>query len=94
VGKGKEARKRSGIMSGGKPVFKSVMYSLRARIRWGSDHRVASCPREETSFSSSSRSLARAGQVRMACRKVSGSVSQRGQVRFGSLSDQDGWAAR
>jgi len=65
-------------MSGGKPVFVSVMYPPRARIRLGSDQSVASCPREETSFSRRSRSLVRAGQVRMACWNVSGSVLQRG----------------
>jgi len=51
-------------MSGGKPVLMSVMYSPKARIRWGSDHRLASCSREETSFSKRSPSLDRAGQVR------------------------------
>jgi len=87
-------KKRSGIMSGGKPVLVVVMYSPRARVRWGSDHTLASWPREETSFSRRSRSLDRAGQERMACWNVSGSVSHRGQVRLGSSSDQDGWAAR
>jgi len=81
-------------MSGGKPVLVSEMYSPRARIRWGSDHKAASCPRVETSFSRRSRSLARVGQVRMAWWKVSGSVPQRGQVGFGLSSNQEGWAAR
>ena len=81
-------------MSGGKPVFVRVMYSPRVRSRWGSDHKMESRPREETSFSSTSRSLARAGQERMACWNVSGSISHRGQERLGSSSDQDGWAAR
>jgi len=81
-------------MSGGKPVFVLVMYSPRARISWGSDQRAASCPREETSFSRRSRSHVRAGQGRMACWKDSGLVPQRGQVRSGSSSDQEGWAAR
>jgi len=81
-------------MSGGKPVFVVVMYSPRARISWGSVHMSSSWPREETSFSRWSQSLARAGQVRMACWKVSGSVSQRGQVRLGSSSDHEGWAVR
>ena len=82
------------MMSGGKPVFVDVMYSPKARTRWGSDHRVESCPREETSFSMRSRSRVRAGQVRMACRNVSGSDPYRGQVRLGSSSDQEGWAVR
>ena len=81
-------------MSGGKPVFVFVMYSPRARIRWGLDPSVASRPREETSFTRRSRSLAWAGQVRIACRKFSGSVAQRGQVWSGSSSNQEGWAAR
>jgi len=81
-------------MSGGKPVFVSVMCSPRARIRWGSDHQVASCPREGTSFSRRSRNLVRAGQARMACWKVSGSISQRGHVGSGSSLNQDGGAAR
>ena len=74
-GDGEGAKKRSAIMSGGKPVFLFVMYSPRAHIRWGSVHRVASCPREETSFSRRSRSLVRVGQVRMARWNVSGPVS-------------------
>ena len=61
-------------MSGGKPVLVVVMYSPRARIRCGSDHRLESWPREETSFSRRSRSLDRAGQERTACRNVSGSI--------------------
>jgi len=81
-------------MSGGKPVLVSVIYSPRARTRWGSDHQGASCPREVTPFSRRSRTLARAGQVRMAWWKVSDSVPQRGQVGFGSSSNQEGWAAR
>jgi len=93
-GRGEGWRKYSGIMSGGKPVLVFVMYSLKARTRRGSDHRVASCPSEETCFSRRSRSLDRAGQVRIACWNVSGSVSQRGQVRLGSSSNQEGWAAR
>jgi len=80
-------------MSGGKPVFVSVMYSSKARTSWGSDHIAASCPREETSFSRRSQTRVRAGQLRMACWKDSGSVPQRGQVRSGSSSDHEGWAA-
>jgi len=87
-------KKCSGIMSGGKPVLVVVMYSPRARIRCGSDHRLESWPREETSFSRRSRSPDRAGQDRRACRNVLGSISHRGQVRLGSSSNQDGWAAR
>ena len=68
-------RKLSGIMSGGKPVLVVVMYSPRTRIRWGSDHKLASWPREQTSFSWRSRSLDRAGQESMACRNVSGAIS-------------------
>ena len=55
---------------------------------------MASCPREETSFSRRSWPLAWAGLVRMACWNVSGSVPQRGQVRFGSSWNPEGWAAR
>jgi len=83
-----------GSMSGGKPVFVSVMYSPRARMRVGSDHIDASCAREETSFSRRFRTRVRAGQVRTLCWKDSGPVSQRGQVGSGFSSDQEGWAAR
>jgi len=81
-------------MSGGKPVFVSVMYSPRACMRRGSDHIVASCAREETSFSRRSRARVRAGQVRMACWKDSGPVLHRGQVGSGFSSNHAGWAAR
>jgi len=81
-------------MFGGNPVFVSVMYSLRARMRRGLVHVVASCAREETSFSRRSRARWRAGQVRMACRKDSGPISHRGQVGSASTSDHEGWAAR
>jgi len=81
-------------MSGGKPLFVSVMYSPSARLRSGSDHIVVSCASEETSFSRSSRTRVRAGQVRLACWKDSGPVSHRGQVGSGSLSNHEGWAAR
>jgi len=78
----------------GKPVFVVVMYSPSARMRRGSDHVVASCAKEETAFSRRSRACWRAGQVRMACRKDSGPIPQRGQVGSGSSSDHEGWAAR
>jgi len=94
VGGGKRAGYCSGIISGGKPLFVSVIYSPKARMRWGSVHLVASCPREETPCSRGSRALARAGQVRMTCCKVAGPVLQRGQVRSGFSSNQEGWAAR
>jgi len=81
-------------MSGGKPVFVSVMYSPSARMRRGSDHIVASCAREETSFSRRSRTRVRAGQVRMACWKDSGPFPHRGQVGSGFSSNDEGWAAR
>jgi len=84
----------SGSMSGGKPLFVSVMYSPRARMRVGSDHIGASCATEETSFSRRFRARVRAGQVRTACWKDSGQVSQRGQVGSEFSSDQGGWAAR
>jgi len=77
-------------MFGGKPVFVFMMYSLKARMRWDSVHIVASCPREDTSFSRRSRTLARAGQVRMACWKVSGPVSQRGKSGWGSRRTRRG----
>jgi len=94
-GEGGEGREKpSGFMSGGKPVLVVTMYSPRACSRGGSVHRLASLPREETSFSRRSRTLARAGQDRMACRNVSGSISHRGHARLGSSSDQVGWAAR
>jgi len=70
------------------------MYSPSARVRWGLDHIVASCSREETSFSKLSRTHARAGQVRMACWKDSGPVSHRGQVGSGFSSNHEEWAAR
>ena len=81
-------------MSGGKPVLVTVMYSPRARMRWGSVHSGESCPREETTFGRRSRTHERAGQVSMAGWKDSGSVPQRGQVVSGFLSNQEGWAAR
>jgi len=81
-------------MSGGNPVFVSVMYSPSARIRRGSDHIVASCAREETSFSRRPGTRVRAGQVRMACWKDSGPVSHCGHVGSGFLSNHEGWAAR
>jgi len=83
-----------GSMSGGKPVLVTVMYSPRARMRGELDHIVASCAREETFFSGRSRTGVRAGQERMACLKDSGPVMHRGQVRSGSSSDPEGWAAR
>ena len=85
---------RSGSMSGGKPVLVSVRYSPKARIRRGSDHVVASCAMEETSFSRRSWTRVRAGQERMACWKDSGPVSHRGQFGSGFSSDHEGWAAR
>jgi len=84
----------SGSMSGGKPVFVSVMYLPKACMRWGLDHIATSCPREERAFSRPSRTRVRAGQVRMACWKDSGPVSHRGQVRSGFSSNHKGWAAR
>jgi len=84
----------SGVMSGGKPVLVSVMYSPKAHMRRGSVHRLGSGPREETSFSRRSRTLVSAGQVRMACVKVSGSVPYRGQVGFGLSSNHEVCAAR
>jgi len=81
-------------MSGGKPVLVSVMYSPKAGKRRGSIHRLASGPREETSFTRRSRPLFRAGQVRMACVTDSGSVSHRGQVGSGFSSNHDMCAAR
>ena len=64
----------SGVMSGGKPVFVSVIYWPKAGMRRGSVHRWAFGLREEMSFSRRSQTLVRAGQVRVACMKVSGSV--------------------
>jgi len=61
-------------MSEGNPVFVSVMYSPKARVRRSSVHRSASGPREEKCFSRRSQTLVRAGHERMACVKVSGSV--------------------
>jgi len=81
-------------MSRGKPVFVSVIYSASARMRMGWDHVVASCAREGTSFSRRSRTRLRAGQVRMACWKDSGPMSNRGQVASGSSLDHEEWAAR
>jgi len=78
----------------GNPVFVSVMYSPRARTRRGSVHRSASGPREETSFCRRSRTLVRAGQVRMAWVKVSDSSSHRGQVGSGFALNHEVCAAR
>jgi len=82
------------VMSGGKPVFVSVMYSPKARTRRGSVHRSASGPRDETSFSRRSCALVRAGQVRTACVKVSGSIPHRAQVGSGFLSNHEVCVAR
>jgi len=84
----------SGRMFGGNPVFVSVMYSPKARMRVGADHIGASCAREETSFSRRFRTRVRAGQVRTACWKDSGPAPQRAQVGSGFSLDQEGWAAR
>jgi len=81
-------------MSGGKPVFVSVMYMPKAGIRWGSVHRVESCPREVTSFSGMSRAYGRAGQLSIACWNDSGAVPQPGQVKSGFSLNQEGWTAR
>jgi len=81
-------------MFGGKPVFVSVMYSPSAGMRRGSDHIVASCASEETSFSRGSQTRVRAGQLRIACWKDSAPVSHRGQVGSGFSSNHEGWAAR
>jgi len=87
-------REYSGVMSEGKPVLVSVMYSPKARMTRGSVHRSASGRREETSFSRRSRAMLRAGQVRMACAKVSRSVPHRGQVGSGFSSNHEVCAAR
>ena len=84
----------SGSLSGGKPVLVSVMYSPSARLRWGLDQIIASCQREETSFSRTSQTHVRAGQVRIACWKDSGPVWYRGQVGSGFSSNHEGWAAK
>jgi len=81
-------------MSGGKPVFVSVMWSPKARTRSGFVHRSASGSREDTSFSRRSRALVRAGQVRIACVTDSGSVPHRGHVGSGFLSNHEVCAAR
>jgi len=81
-------------MSGGKTVFVSVMYSPSARMSGGSDHIVASCASEETSFRRRPPTRVRAGQVRMACWKDSGPVPHRGQVRSRFSLNHEGWAAR
>ena len=81
-------------MSGGKPVFVSVMYSPNARMRRRTDHIVALCAREETSFSRRSRTREGAGQARTACWKDSGPVRHCGQVGLGLSSNHEGWAAR
>jgi len=64
------------------------------RIRSVSVHVGVSRLRQETSFSRRSRSLARAGQLRMACWQDSGSTPQRGQDTFGFALNLEGWAAR
>ena len=81
-------------MSGGNPVLVSVMYSPKGRTRRGSVRRSASGPRAETSFSMRSRTLVQAGQVSMACVKVSGSIPHRGQVGSGFSSNHEVCAAR
>jgi len=94
VGGGEGVWKCSGSMSGGKPVWVSVMYPPKARMRWGSVHIVASRPRQETSLSWRSRTLALEWQVRMACWNVSGPFPQRGQLRCGFTLHQEGCVAR
>jgi len=82
------------VMSGGKPVFVSEMYSPRAGLRPSLVHSGASCPREETPFSKRSLAPDRAGQVRRACWKDSGPIPPPGQVGLGFSANQEGWAAR
>ena len=60
-------KQRGGSSGREKAGFVSVMYSPSARMKSGSDHIVASCAREEASFSKRSWTRERAGQVRMAC---------------------------
>jgi len=81
-------------MSGGNPVLVCVMYSPKARTRRGSVHRLASGPRDETSFTRRSRALFRAGKVRTAWVKVSGSIPHRWQVGSGFSSNHELCAAR
>jgi len=81
-------------MSGRKPVLVSVMYSPKGHTRIGSVHRSAWGPREQTSFSRSSRTLGRAGQVWLASLKVSGSAPDRGQVGSRFTSNHAGCVAR
>jgi len=50
-------------MSRGKPVFVSVLYSPKTRMRLGSVHSLVSCPREEISGNKKSQTLVRAGHV-------------------------------
>jgi len=64
----------SKVMSGGKPVFVSEMYSPSGHMRLGSDQSAALCLPEETFFSTSLLAPDRAGQVRMACWKDSGPI--------------------
>jgi len=80
-------------MSSGKLVLVSEMYWSRARISWGSVHKRASGPREETTFSRRSQTLQRAGQLRMACSNNSGLLPQQGQDGSGFLSKQEWWEA-
>jgi len=81
-------------MAGRRPVLVPEMCWPKARMRWGVVHRGASGPREETSCCRRSQVPERAGQVRMACLKDSGSFPQRGQDVLGFLLNQEGSAAR
>jgi len=93
VGREGGGRGYSGVMPGGKPVFVVVMYSPKALLRRGSVHRSVSGPTEETSISKRPGALFRAGQVMMACVKVSGAVPHCGQVGSGLSSTHDVCAA-
>ena len=81
-------------MSGGKPVLVSDMDWPMALTRLSLVQKGASGPREETPFSRRSRTLKRAGQVRLACSKDSDSFPQRGHDVFGFWSNQERWVAR
>jgi len=83
-------RNYSGLIYDGKLVFVSVMYSTKARKRWGLLPKAASHRKEETSFSRRSLTRALAGDVRMPGWNVSGLVRHQRQVGFGSSSNHEG----
>ena len=81
-------------MSGGKPVWVTVMNWPSACVRGFDVQRGLPSSREVTSPIRRVLSRALVGQCKIACVKDSGAEPHRGQVSFGSWLHQEGCAAR